>query len=107
PFPMIGLADGLVQWVFDRGALTGEKGRFACVISAQGDHQQLSHAEVAEQCHRELAAALPALSAPQWSRVIAERRATISCTPSLERMAVETPLRGVYLAGDYTDPDYP
>ncbi|HEX9397348.1 MAG TPA: hydroxysqualene dehydroxylase HpnE, partial [Burkholderiales bacterium] len=30
PFPMIGLADGLVQWVFDRGALLGEKGRLAC-----------------------------------------------------------------------------
>jgi hypothetical protein len=53
-FPMIGLADGLVQWVFDRGALLGEKGRLACVISAQGDHQQMSQDELAEVCHREL-----------------------------------------------------
>ena len=28
-FPMLGMADGLVQWVFDRGALLGENGRLA------------------------------------------------------------------------------
>ncbi|HYY59758.1 MAG TPA: hydroxysqualene dehydroxylase HpnE, partial [Burkholderiales bacterium] len=61
PFPMLGLAEGLVQWVFDRGALLGENGRLACVISAQGDHQQMTREEIAERCHRELAAALGAL----------------------------------------------
>ena len=106
-FPMIGLADGLVQWVFDRGALTGEKGRLACVISAQGDHQQLTLDELADACHRELARALPGLPKPQWSRVIAEKRATISCTPNLKRVSTTTPLQNVYLAGDYTDPEYP
>ncbi len=55
PFPMLGMADGLVQWVFDRGALLGEQGRLACVISAQGDHQQMSQEELAGICHRELA----------------------------------------------------
>ena len=104
PFPMLGLADGLVQWVFDRGALMGEKGRLACVISAQGDHQQLSHDELAERCHRELAQAL-ALPAPLWSRVIAEKRATITCAVGLVRP--ETEMGGVFLAGDYTDPEYP
>jgi squalene-associated FAD-dependent desaturase len=107
PFPMFGLADGLVQWVFDRGALTGEPGLFAAVISAQGDHQQMTQEELAATCHRELAAALPGLSAPQWSRVIAEKRATIAVTAGLKRPAVETDLPGITLAGDYTDPEYP
>jgi len=107
PFPMVGLSEGLVQWVFDRGALTGENGRLACVISAQGDHQQLSLDEVAAACHAELARALPGLPAPQWSRVIAEKRATISCTPFLKKPSVESPVPGVYLAGDYMDPEYP
>ena len=107
PFPMLGLAGGIVQWAFDRGALTGEKGRLACVISAQGDHQQMTLDEVAQRCHEELARALPGLPAPAWARTIAEKRATISCTPGLKRLAPETPLPGVYLAGDYTDPDYP
>jgi squalene-associated FAD-dependent desaturase len=107
PFPMLGLADGLVQWVFDRGALTGEKGLFAAVISAQGDHQQMMQDELAATCHREIAAALPGLPAPQWSRVIAEKRATIAVTPGLKRPGIQTGLPGVFLAGDYADPEYP
>ncbi len=107
PFPMLGLAQGLVQWVFDRGRLTGEKGLLAAVISAQGDHQQMTQEELAATCHREIAAALPGLPAPQWTRVIAEKRATIAARESPPRPAVETALRGVFLAGDYMDPEYP
>jgi squalene-associated FAD-dependent desaturase len=106
PFPMLGLADGLVQWVFDRGQLTGEKGLLAAVISAQGDHQQMTQEELARACHRELAAVLR-IPEPQWSRVIAEKRATIAVPPGLQRPVIETPLPGVFLAGDYTDPEYP
>lgn len=105
--PMLGLAEGLVQWVFDRGALTGEKGRLACVISAQGDHQQLGLDELADLCHRELAHVLPGLPPPLWSRVIAEKRATISCTPGVKGLLLTPTMPGVHLAGDYTDPEYP
>ena len=107
PFPMLGLADGLVQWVFDRGALLGERGRLACVISAQGDHQQLSQDEVAEACHRELARARLVSEAPAWSRVIAEKRATVTCDAALRRPSPQTGIPGVVLAGDYVDPEYP
>jgi hydroxysqualene dehydroxylase len=104
-FPMIGMADGLIQWVFDRGALLGEKGRLACVISAQGDHQQLSQDELADRCDRELRQAVPNLGKMLWSRVIAEKRATIACTPGRKRPDVKC--NGAILAGDYTDPEYP
>ena len=107
PFPMLGLADGLVQWVFDRGALLGEKGRLACVVSAQGDHQQMTLDEIAERCHRELAAALGALGKPQWWRVIAEKRATITCSPGIKQCNVLPSIPGVLFAGDYTDSEYP
>jgi hydroxysqualene dehydroxylase len=100
-FPMLGLVEGLVQWVFDRGELLGEKGRLACVISAQGDHQQMTHDALADTCDRELRRALPSLPAPLWSQVIAEKRATITCSPGLKRPEVKL------LAGDYTDPQYP
>lgn len=105
PLPMIGLADGLVQWVFDRGRLLGEKGRLACVISAQGDHQQLSLDELAERCHRELVAAHIVQDKPAWSRVIAERRATITCSPGAKPLPAAAD--GVSFAGDYTDREYP
>jgi squalene-associated FAD-dependent desaturase len=104
-FPMLGMADGLVQWVFDRGALLGERGRLACVISAQGDHQQMTLEELCERCHRELSQAIPGLGKPLWSRAIAEKRATIACTPNLPRPPLE--ILGCFLAGDYTDPEYP
>jgi squalene-associated FAD-dependent desaturase len=106
PSPMLGMAGGLVQWVFDRGALLGEHGRLACVISAQGDHQQMAHEDLAAACHRELSQALSALPAPQWTQVIAEKRATIACLPGLPRPPLEIS-SGTYLAGDYTDPEYP
>jgi squalene-associated FAD-dependent desaturase len=105
PLPMLGLAEGLVQWVFDRGALLGERGRLACVISAQGDHQQLSLDELAERCHRELASARLVSEKPAWSRVIAEKRATITCSPGAK--ALPAAADGVSFAGDYTDPEYP
>jgi hypothetical protein len=105
PLPMLGMAQGLVQWVFDRGALLGEKGRLACVISAQGGHQQMTQDELAAACHRELAQVLASLPVPQWSRVIAETRATIACTPGLPRPPSQ--IDGAVLAGDYTDPEYP
>lgn len=105
PLPMLGLADGMVQWVFDRGALLGEKGRLACVISAQGDHQQMSLDELAARCHAELAAVLPNLGVPEWSRVIAEKRATITCAPGAK--PAPPPIANVHYAGDYTDGEYP
>jgi hydroxysqualene dehydroxylase len=107
PFPMLGMADGLVQWVFDRSALTGEKGLLAAVISAQGDHQQMTQDELALSCHRELLNEKLVSQEPLWMRVIAEKRATITCSPGVPRPAVETGVPGVFLAGDYTDPEYP
>ena len=105
PFPMIGLSSGLVQWVFDRGALLGERGRLACVISAQGEHQEISLEALCERCHAELSHAMPGLGKPVWSRAIAEKRATIACTPNRSRAPAE--FGAVFLAGDYTDPVYP
>ena len=102
PFPMIGLADGLVQWVFDRGRLLGEKGRMACVISAQGDHQQLSLDELAERCEREIHSLVN--EKPAWARVIAEKRATITCSPGAKPLPR---MENILFAGDYTDPEYP
>lgn len=105
--PMLGLEGGHVHWVFDRGALAGEQGRLACVISARGPHEQLGHEALAAHCARELADAIPGLPSVLWSQVIAEKRATVACTPGVARPATRSALPGVYLAGDYTDPEYP
>ncbi|MFY9316627.1 MAG: hydroxysqualene dehydroxylase HpnE [Burkholderiales bacterium] len=106
-FPMLGLASGIVQWAFDRAALTGERGLIACVISAQGDHQQMTQDELATTCHRELKAALRDLPDPQWTRVIAEKRATIACDARARQAEFPAKHEGLFFAGDYLDPEYP
>jgi hydroxysqualene dehydroxylase len=106
-FPMLGLTAGMVQWVFDRERLGGKRGLVACMISAQGKHQAMTHPELAAACHREVVQALGALPEPEWSQVIAEKRATITCSPGVVRPAQETQTPGLFLAGDYTDPEYP
>jgi len=45
----------------------------------------MAHDELADTCARELARAFPNLPTPQWSQVIAEKRATIACMPSVQR----------------------
>jgi squalene-associated FAD-dependent desaturase len=107
PFPMLGFSGGLAQWAFDRGTLSGHRGLIAIVLSAGGEHEALTHSELAAAIHAELAAALPGLPPPRWHRVIAERRATFSCRPGLVRPGNATPVPGLVLAGDYTASDYP
>ncbi|HTY98454.1 MAG TPA: hydroxysqualene dehydroxylase HpnE [Rhodocyclaceae bacterium] len=107
PLPMVGVADGIAQWVFDRGRLCAQPGLLAAVISAHGGHEEMDHATLAERVHRDIAALVPGLPSPRWSRVIAEKRATFACTPGLIRPRTVTALPGLLLAGDYVAGDYP
>ena len=107
PFPMLGLSNTLSQWVFDRGTLSNQPGLMAVVISAEGAHEALPHAALAEQAARELHEQLGFPAQANWTQVIAEKRATFTCLPSLARPDNLTPIPGLYLAGDYTACDYP
>ena len=107
PFCMGGLETRYAQWLFDRGRLCGQDGLIGVVISASGAHQGLAHDELARAVHAELAANFPGLGEPQWHQVIAEKRATFSCTPGLLRPDNATPVARLFLAGDYTASDYP
>jgi squalene-associated FAD-dependent desaturase len=106
PAPMIGMRDSPAQWVFDRGALCSQPGMMGVVISASGPHQGLSREELAQQVYRQLADQL-SLPEPEWFQVIAEKRATFTCSPDLRRPANLTPVAGLLLAGDYTESPYP
>jgi squalene-associated FAD-dependent desaturase len=107
PAPMLGLREGMLQWAFDRGALGGPPGLIAAVVSARGAHEELLHGAFADLAHRELARVVPRLPAPRWTRVIAERRATFSCVPGLDRPGNASGVPNLFLAGDYTASDYP
>lgn len=107
PRPMLGVAARYTQWVFDRGQLGGSAGLLGVVISADGAHEDLPQADLAQAVHRELTAVLPDLPPPRWHRVIAERRATIASTVGLERPPSRTGCARIFLAGDYVETAYP
>ncbi len=107
PSPMLGLTHGLIHWVFDREKLCGQRGLVGAIISAAGEHQELTQEELGLRVHQELKQHVGGVSEPLWTRVIAEKRATFACTPGIRRPPQITPLRNFYLAGDYTASDYP
>jgi squalene-associated FAD-dependent desaturase len=107
PGPILGLAGGLAQWVFDLGRLGRDAGLVAAVISAEGPHQSIRQEELVRRIHAELEDAFGPLPALLWHKVIAEKRATFACTPGLVRPNQLTASEGFYLAGDYTAGDYP
>jgi len=105
----VGLLDTTVQWVFDRGRLTGDRGLMAAVISGSGPHMRLSNQALIEHVAREIAKRFPAWPAPLDSKLIRERRATLAARPGIDRFRPghATPVRGLWLAGDYTAAGYP
>lgn len=108
PQPMIGLARGPAQWAFDRGTLGGREGLVACVISASGPHEDMARDELILAVHAQLEAELGRrLPKLEWSQVIVEKRATFACRPGVFRPDIRTPLPGLWLAGDYTESEYP
>ena len=107
PNIMTGFTRSIAQWAFDRGQLCGQDGLISVIISAEGHHQQLSQVALALAVIEELATAFPELPSPTWHKVIAEKRATFACTAGLKRPKQQTHIQNLYLAGDYTEGDYP
>ncbi|HEU5198308.1 MAG TPA: hydroxysqualene dehydroxylase HpnE [Ktedonobacterales bacterium] len=102
-------------WVFDKGALLGEKlaGGQYLTISISGAHRYLDHSreQIINHVREELEAVFPTLREAQivHTLVIKERQATFSAAPGslANRLPTLTPLPGLYVAGAWTDTDWP
>jgi predicted NAD/FAD-dependent oxidoreductase len=91
------------QWLFNRELLDGPAGLAAVVISTEASGVKMPHEELAYAIDAQLRRIMPKLPAPNWTQVIAERRATYACTPALRRPGAGLLAPRLYLAGDYTD----
>jgi squalene-associated FAD-dependent desaturase len=96
------------QFVFDRGQLdAAQSGLLAVVISASGTAIDSGTLEKSLAAQLAEALRMPALASPLWSKAITEKRATFACVPNLVRPPNTTAHRGLWLAGDYTEGEYP
>lgn len=105
--PMLGVADGCAQWLFDHSQISDQPGLIAAVISTRGQHLDLSTPELEQRIHSEIVHRVPNLPSPLAARTITEKRATFACTPDLRRPQARTPFPGLWLAGDYVAGAYP
>jgi len=102
PTPMIGLINGISEWVFERAA-SGHKNVLAVVISARGDHLTMSPAELTQMVYNELKHTISELPELLDSKLIIEKRATIQCHPGVDKLrpGIHTNLSNLKLCGDY------
>jgi predicted NAD/FAD-dependent oxidoreductase len=98
------------QFVFDRGQLdAAQRGTLAVVISAASEAAALGKEALCAALAGQLASvfANPVLRQPLQAKLIAEKRATFSCTPGLIRPSASTGIEGLLRAGDHVAGDYP
>ena len=105
---LVGFTGTLTQWLIDR-THCDQPGLMAAVISARGAHMELTNEELTQRVREEIARHYPAWPASYNSMVIREKRATFACSVGVNdlRPVNTTPVRGLWLAGDYTATGYP
>lgn len=111
------LNDAPGQWLVDRPDVLAQAAPdparpmlaqlIAVIISATGPHLSLPHSELVQAVDRQLRLLAATMPLPIWSQVVVERRATYACVPRRVRPDGPRAGPGIYLAGDYVDPDFP
>lgn len=108
PEAMLGLEGTTAQWIFDR-RFCKQAGLMAVVVSARGEHTGWSTQVFTTNIIRELKNCFPHWPAPQQTLLVREKRATFSCRAGVDndRPGYATAVKGLWLAGDYTDNGLP
>lgn len=105
-----------VQWLFNKTRLAGNRSPDAPLyldVSLSGATQWLDmpNAALVDQFKRELASIIPSLEGfePDRALVVKQRYATFGAKPGVAalRPPQQTPVAGLFLAGDYTDTGWP
>jgi hydroxysqualene dehydroxylase len=112
--PRTGMIDSEFHWVFKKDASFAESegnGYVSLVMSGAREHVGMSGEALLNLALRELRSCFPTLRDANVtsSRVIKERRATVSITPEIQkkRPGNKTRFDNVYIAGDWTQTELP
>jgi squalene-associated FAD-dependent desaturase len=109
--PFVGLPGRAMQWVFDKRAIFGgETSHLSLVSSGAAEMVGRTNDDLIGLAHQEVLEAMPAARSARLVRatVVREPRATFSLAPGEPpRPAAATPVRGLFLAGDWTDTGLP
>jgi squalene-associated FAD-dependent desaturase len=109
--PFVGLTGRTVQWVFDKRRIFGEaSSHLSLVVSAAEAVAPLTRDELVAIAVRDVAGALPAARQATLVgvSVVREKQATFSLSPGQpDRPPNRTGVRGLVLAGDWTDTGLP
>lgn len=107
--PMTGLSSTISQWVFDRGSFCQQAGLISVVISASGNHMNMDDDTLSQMVHDEISVLLKNTPTLLKTFVIREKRATFASVVNINNIRPKntTNIEGLFLAGDYTDTNYP
>jgi squalene-associated FAD-dependent desaturase len=109
--PHVVLVDCLGQWVFNRGEMAPGEHYLQVVVSAARSLKGVGRDEITRLIADELANLYPGVRAAKLLRtkVVTEHTATFSAVPGVDafRPPQQTPVPGLYLAGDYTATGWP
>jgi len=114
--PFFGLIGTVSQWIFNKYKIEVPTTSFAkslvtIVISASDNLSDLTKDEIVLLLYSELSVLFPSIKSSSMlhSVVIKEKKATFLATPSFEavRLDTSTKVKGVFLAGDWTNTSLP
>jgi len=109
--PFVGLPGRSMQWVFDKGQIFGGTASYLSLVSSgASDLTSASTDTLIARATDEIRSVFPAAVEAVITRatVVREPRATFSLAPGQpSRPGTETPLDGLFLAGDWTDTGLP
>jgi squalene-associated FAD-dependent desaturase len=109
--PHVVLVGCLGQWLFNRGESSRGEHYVQVVVSASRACRALGHDEVRRRIVEEMARLFPAAAPAHLlrARLVTEHHATFSIVPGVDRWrpGQASPVRGLYVAGDWTRTGWP